>query len=87
MQLPFTWYGDMGAKAVDTSGLEEAAQDLLPVPGDLSKYRRENSIEFEETTPIASSPSIHFDKQSMLGFVDGAMEWRNPTLVYWWKTG
>ncbi len=71
------WYGDMGAKAVDTSGLEEAAQDLLPVPGDLSKYRRENSIEFEETTPIASSPSIHFDKQSMLGFVDG--QWSGGT--------
>ena len=49
----------------------------LPVPGDLSKYRRENSIEFEETTPIASSPSIHFDKQSMLGFVDG--QWSGGT--------
>lgn len=65
------WYGDMGAKAVDTSGLEEAAQDLLPVPGDLSKYRRENSIEFEETTPIASSPSIHLTSRVCLVSLTG----------------
>ncbi len=71
------WYGDTAAKAFGTSGTEEAIKELLPIPADLSKYRRENSIEFEGKVPVAASPSIRFDKQSMLGFVDG--QWSGGT--------
>ncbi|WP_300701868.1 glycoside hydrolase family 172 protein [Bacteroides sp.] len=42
------WYGDAEAKAVGTSGEDEAAKELLPIPVDISKYHRENSIEFED---------------------------------------
>lgn len=52
-------------------------KELLPPPADLSKYRRENSIEFEEKLPVKVSPSIRFDKQNMLGFVDG--QWSGAT--------
>lgn len=71
------WYGDAVAKAVGTSGTEEAIKELLPIPADLSKYRRKNSIEFEDKVPVAASPSIRLDKQSMLGFVDG--QWSGGT--------
>ena len=71
------WYGDAAAKAVGTSKVEEATKELLPIPADLSKYRRENSIEFEDKVPVAASPSIRFDKQSMLGFVDA--QWSGGT--------
>lgn len=71
------WYGDIDAEATGTSGLDEARKILLPIPQDLAKYKRENSIEFEELTPANVSPSIRFDKQSMVAFTDG--KWSGGT--------
>lgn len=71
------WYGDSEANAVGTSGMDEVAKELLPVPMDISKYRRENSFEFEDMVPVEASSSIRFDKQSMLAFIDGS--WSNAT--------
>lgn len=71
------WYGDAEAKAIGTSREDEATKDLMPIPIDKSKYRRANSLEFEDLVPVTTSPSIRFDKQSMLAFTEST--WSNGT--------
>lgn len=71
------WYGDMEARAIGTSGLDEARGMLLPVPEDLTKYHRKNSLEFENMTPVRASQSIRVDKQDMTAFNDG--QWSGGT--------
>jgi hypothetical protein len=71
------WYGNIDAKAMGTSGLDEAQRELLPVPIDLAKYHRKNSLEFEDMTPSEASLSTRFDKQSMIAFDDG--QWSGGT--------
>lgn len=81
------WYGDIDAEAIGTSGPDEARRELLPIPVDLSKYYRENSIEFEDKMPVTASPSIRFDKQSMIAFVDGQWSGGTQLLCLGGKTG
>lgn len=65
------WYGDKNAKAVGISGVDEVKRELLPVPLDSAKYKRENCIEFEKLTPIKISPSLRISEQDMTAFIEG----------------
>ncbi len=65
------WYGDINATALNTSGLEEAARELLPPADDPAAYKIENAIEFESLTPTTKSPSIRPEIQKMHAFSGG----------------
>ncbi len=71
------WYGDYHAKAMGTSGVDEAKMKLLPAPENPATYKIENSIEFEDMAITAKSPSINIDKQNMFGFPHG--KWSQAT--------
>ena len=77
MQLPFTGMEIWERKLLILQDLRKQPKTCYPFPAIYLNIEEKTSIEFEETTPIASSPSIHFDKQSMLGFVDG--QWSGGT--------
>ncbi len=66
------WYGDYAAKAIGTSGEDEATRALVPVPPNPVTYKIEkDSLEFEDLKPVDVSPSIHTERQRMLDFADG----------------
>lgn len=65
------WYGDKAARASGISDRDEVKRILLPIPLDPAKYKRKNSLEFEEISPINVSPSLRVSKQDMVAFIDG----------------
>lgn len=62
------WYGDYDAKALGTSGIEQARQTLLPAPPNPAEYKMPNSVEIEELQFTAKSPEVRVETQSMQGF-------------------
>ena len=65
------WYGDYQAKAIGTSGIEEAQRPLLPTPPNPAEYKTPDSIEFEDLPYSAKSPEVRTETQSMQGFTGG----------------
>lgn len=74
------WYGDYEAKAIGTSGIEEARRKLIPAPENPADYKIENSIEFETLPIINKSPSLRVEKQNMMDFTDGKWSRANQLL-------
>ncbi|GAB6118972.1 glycoside hydrolase family 172 protein [Dysgonomonas termitidis] len=65
------WYGDFNARAIGTSGIEEAARKLVPVPEDPANYKIPESIEFEALKPTRKSTSLRLEKQNAADSWDG----------------
>lgn len=65
------WYGNANATALNTSGPEEAARELLPSAKDPATYQIDGAIEFETLTPTSLSPAIRAEVQKTYGFPGG----------------
>ncbi|MDR1091613.1 MAG: DUF2961 domain-containing protein [Prevotella sp.] len=65
------WYGDFNARAIGTSGIEEATRKLVPAPKNPANYKIPDSIEFEALNPIGKSSSLRLEKQNSSGSWDG----------------
>ena len=82
------WYGDLNAKAENSTLIEEATRPLLPQPADPAAYKiAMNAIEFEKLTPIAKSEELFTDGQGMLTFSKGKWSGSKQLICTHGKTG
>ncbi len=82
------WYGDLNAKAENSTLIEEATRPLLPQPADPAAYKiATNAIEFEKLTPTAKSEELFTDGQGMLTFSKGKWSGSKQLICTHGKTG
>ena len=82
------WYGDLNAKAENSTLIEEATRPLLPQPADPAAYKiAMNAIEFEKLTPTAKSEELFTDGQGMLTFSKGKWSGSKQLICTHGKTG